>query len=1464
MLFLVFAGSLALSWQHQLFLALLTLAIAVWMNRGSRSHLVTLALVLLSVYSTFRYAFWRVSTALRFFRDPGTNWTALDAVFIGLLLLAEGYAFMVLALGYLQVAWPLRRRPVPLPDDPEDWPAVDLLITTYTEPLSVVRPTALAAMNIDWPADKLNVYILDDGHREEFRAFAEEAGIGYVSRDDNRYAKAGNINHALEQVHSPFVALFDCDHVPTRSFLQLTMGWLLRDSRLAMLQTPHHFYSPDPFERNLDQFRITPNEDELFYGVVQDGNDFWNATCFCGSCAVVRRSALDQVGGVAVETVTEDAHTSLRMQRRGWNTAYINIPQAAGLATERLSAHIRQRVRWARGMVQILRIENPLLVSGLKPAQRLCYFNAMAHFLFALPRLIFLTAPLIYLIFGSTSIPGFWAAIVAYALPHLVLANLATSRIQGEHRHSFWDQIYETVLAPYLLLPTMFALINPRLSDFNVTAKGGVVDRSFFDARIARPYLLLLAFNLFGVLCAIPRWVQFPAFAVQRPWLSFVNWPAHIYSGNQRGIIAINVLWALFNLVILGVATAVAWESQQRRQTVRVALAVPSDVILHDGSMVQGITADLSGGGVRTRVDSPVKSAVGDPIKFVFPLLDGTATLPATIVAVEGSELRARFNPLSLQEDEALTMLLYSRADAWLGRDKSPEADKPLRSMAHILKLSLRGLAMTVGISRGRKHPAKGTLASIAPVLLLVLWWLLAGFSRDVRAAQNSGATATTPAQQAGSPAVTVGNSAHPATGGTFDTLFTLADAGAGDTIMLRGADSSRTINFSVLRNQQVKTAILKLRYRFSPGLLPAVSHLNVSLNGTVVATLPVNAPANNGDQAGLQEAAVALPVELLVHENQLAFEFIGHYALQCEDPANSTLWSEVDAHSTIELAGSMLPLANDLNLLPLPFYNSGVSPRATVPIVFLRQPSFKAMQAAGIVASWFGILNGSRPVHFSVSIGAIPAGNAIVIAEDATQIPPSLGITAILGGTVAVRTNPADPNSSVLVVTGDNSDDLLLAADALVLHGDTWQGPQVPVRGLTLPAPRLPDDAPRWLSTDRDKITNIGQLAQNSELQGDGSGPLSVTMRLPPDLDYGELRNLAFHMSYRYNGVPLANGSTLQVYMNGAYVSSTPMPHTDNASEVLETVIPVPVVDMRPSANTLQLKFMFQVANRGNCENAPLNLQGAVLKDSYLDITGIPHSATLPNLELFANAGYPFTRKADLADTTVVLPDRPSAGELGMFLTLMGHFGAQTGYPVLNVTVTNAAGITSDGTRDYLVMGTVDDQPALKTLDASMPVGVHASYLEIHDATGFFERHPWPLAPSDHARFGELVTGGLPDALIEEAEWPAGSRRSVVAIVLRNPDSIPNFLEAFLKTSQSSDISQSVSVFHAAQFTSYRIGNGVYRVGEDSPLERLARTLQAFPWLIAVVTVLICFLMAVLVQAWLRRRARTRLQGVE
>ena len=192
------------------------------------------------------------------------------------------------------------------------------------------------------------------------------------------------------------------------------------------------------------------------------------------------------------------------MQKLGYNTAYINIPQAAGLATETLAAHVGQRIRWARGMIQIFRIDNPLLATGLKFTQRLCYLNAMIHFLYAVPRLVFLCAPLVYMLLGKSIIPGYWLAILAFSLPHLILASLTNSRIQSRHRHSFWNEIYEAVLAPYILAPTLLALINPKLGKFNVTDKGSTLSDTRFDRTDRRPTPMAAVLELPRVCSSLP------------------------------------------------------------------------------------------------------------------------------------------------------------------------------------------------------------------------------------------------------------------------------------------------------------------------------------------------------------------------------------------------------------------------------------------------------------------------------------------------------------------------------------------------------------------------------------------------------------------------------------------------------------------------------------------------------------------------------------------------------------------------------------------------------------------------------------------------------------------------------------------------------------------------------------------------------------------------------------------------
>ena len=646
-------------------------------------RLTTLAMIVLSISASSRYMYWRVTDTVGF-----TNW--VDACFGFGLLLAELYAFLVLLIGYFQTAWPLQRRPVPMPQDVDTWPSVDVFIPTYNEPLVVVKQTVFSAMQMDWPEDRLHVYVLDDGRREEFRDFCEELGVGYLTRDNNAHAKAGNINAALAVTGSDYVAIFDCDHIPTRSFLQICMGWFIRDPKLAMLQTPHHFFSPDPFEKNLDTFHVMPNEGELFYGIVQDGNDLWNAAFFCGSCAIIKRAPLLEVGGVAVETVTEDAHTALKLSRHGYNTAYLELPQAAGLATESLSAHVGQRIRWARGMAQICRVDNPLFGPGLKLGQRLCYFNAMLHFFYGLPRLVFLTAPLAYLFFSAHVFQATAAMITAYALPHLMHASITNSRIQGRFRYSFWNEVYESVLAWYIMRPVLVAFVNPKLGKFNVTAKGGVIEQSYFDWSIARPYLILLLLNLLGFVVGIWRMVA-------------VGPSSEVFT-----TLVINMVWTAYNIILTSASLAVASETRQVRSTPRVTAALPAALRFADGKTLVCETDDFSQSGVGLRVPNELQLETGSEVHVSLFRSDEEGTFPAQVTFSGGGRLGLRFEGLSLQQQADIARLTFGRADAWIDFWGNRQHDKPLTSLKSVMVIGVRGLgqvaANTLNILRGRRE----------------------------------------------------------------------------------------------------------------------------------------------------------------------------------------------------------------------------------------------------------------------------------------------------------------------------------------------------------------------------------------------------------------------------------------------------------------------------------------------------------------------------------------------------------------------------------------------------------------------------------------------------------------------------------------------------------------------------------------------------------------------------------------
>ena len=1432
---------LPLNWRSQGLLGILLFAGGWILNRRSSSHRITLALILLSTFATTRYAYWRIFQTVNYV-NRGERINYFDLFFVCLLLLAECYAFIELYLGFFQTAWMLRRKPIPMPENVADWPAVDVYIPTYNEPLELVRRTVLAAINIDWPADRFHVYILDDGNREAFRIFALEVGCGYLTRPVHSHAKAGNINHALKQTSGDYIAIFDSDHIPTRSFLQMTVGWFLKDKQLGLLQTPHHFYSPDPFERNLDQFRQIPNEGELFYGLVQDGNDFWNATFFCGSCAVIRRPALEGVGGVAVETVTEDAHTSLRIQRNGWNTAYLNIAQSAGLATESLSSHIGQRIRWARGMIQILRTDNPLFGRGLKFPQRLCYFNAMLHFLYAVPRLIFLTSPLVYLLLGRSNFFGFWLTIAMYAFPHILLSNLTNSRIQGEFRFSFWNEIYETVLAPYILLPTLVALVNPKRGKFNVTSKGGLVADSYFDRRIAVPYLVLLGMNILGLLVAIPRYLYWN---VDRP-----------------GTVILNAIWTVYNIMILSVATAVALESRQRRADVRVDVEADFTLFAANNQLIHGSTIDMSASGMRVALSDPCHLQPGENADFSLSAAGvGECSYSGEVVSRADLEIRIKFGPMTIAQEESLIKLIYSRADTWLSWRENRDIDRPLSSLLLIGMIACRGLLLAARglFSNGQnghdEAPARPTLTSKAASVVtstLPLWILAAMLllSSGRSAAQDK------PAGSKGPDANAATMHRNPAAG-EFEETYDLAALGHPKPVVLRGADGVFRLSFGIPVTKVVSDATLLLRYRAAPELVSGKSLIALVLNGVNVGTISIEQASS-----GISEARVALPADLLGSDNQLTFNLEGTLS-QGTGNSDSPVLTQIERSTQIQLAGKVLPLANDLALLPAPFFDRSNSRPVVLPVVFLAPPSSQMIAAAGIVASYFGVLADYRGVHFPVSIGHFPPGNTLCIVDRSSGSPAELEVGNLHGPGIAMRNNPGDRGGKILIVMGDNTDEVITAARALSLMQFVRAGDSSTVTDFHMPAPMAADSAPRWLRSNR--VSPLAAFESAEQLQVFGSGSVEVYFRVPPDLNFGTQETVPLQLKYRYRGVASGHRGSITVRLNGTYVATIELlPDGQKETDVLTRTLPINVLALSKFGNTLTFDFSFGNENQNANPASAANQYGAILKESTLDLRGVPGFVEMPNLSLFAEAGFPFTRYPDLARTAVVLPSGPTPEQIALSLAMLASMGARTGTAGTRVTVVDAQHVDQVRDRDLLVLGSGRDQPLFENWQ--LPLQIQRDGFQLAEIQNPLERAKllWHGGyGAGRQQLADLLSSTTPpESGVLQIESPKQRGLTAVLLVSTNPGEADGLSSIMMPAPSNNGIFGNICLLAGDDIHCSDWNYRSYFVGRQSLYGWTNFWLARFFVLVPIFVCLVALVLAGWLHGWLQRRAVCRLEG--
>lgn len=703
---------------------------------------------------------------------------------------------------------------------------------------------------------------------------------------------------------------------------------------------------------------------------------------------------------------------------------------------------------------------------------------------------------------------------------------------------------------------------------------------------------------------------------------------------------------------------------------------------------------------------------------------------------------------------------------------------------------------------------------------------------------------------------------------------YTFEELGALGPIELQGVDGKRSLTLSMRNDVVVTSAKLKISYAWSPVLIPELSHLKVMLNDELMTSLPLARENSNGHVSEIQ-----LDPNMFVDYNKLTLGLIAHYTRECEDPLHSTLWANISNKSRIDITVRHLKLPNDLALLPAPFFDALDNRKLTLPIVFAEQPGNEVLQAAGVVASWFGSLSSYRGAQFPVLLNALPKGNGVVIVAG-NAIPAGLNLPQINGASLAVVNNPLNANAKLLVIMGRDTDELNTAVQALTLGKSALTGGYASIQQLTNIPERKPYDAPNWIPTDRP--VHLGELSKNRDLQVEGLRPdvIGVNFNIPPDIFAWRSTGVPLDLHYRYSPRPTADRSVLNVNINDMFVKALPLasapgklekqlrlklPLLENGMLASHEVVQIPH-DNFYGRNQLQLHYYFDYSKQGLCKDVELRSErGGIDADSSIDFSAFAHYTAMPNLRFFVNDGFPFTRMADLSETAVVMPDKATSAEMETYLLLMGRMGNVTGYPAIRHAVIQASNVDANSNKDLIVIGTAGNQPLLERWADKMHLllenGTHNLKLP-----GPFERlmSRWDDRDLEDAmhRTGDLIAkgDGQLGALVG-FESPLKQGRSVVAFTGDNAEQIASLAETMVDPKAVAFFKGDLVMQSGKRIEGFQVGP-TYYAGSLPWFTALRWYLSRQPLMLLLFVGLAALLVAVVSFRYLRKLAEQRLKN--
>ncbi|ENF5985241.1 cellulose biosynthesis cyclic di-GMP-binding regulatory protein BcsB [Salmonella enterica subsp. enterica serovar Bredeney] len=640
-------------------------------------------------------------------------------------------------------------------------------------------------------------------------------------------------------------------------------------------------------------------------------------------------------------------------------------------------------------------------------------------------------------------------------------------------------------------------------------------------------------------------------------------------------------------------------------------------------------------------------------------------------------------------------------------------------------------------------------------------------------------------------------------------------------SMALRGVNPNGGIEFGMRSDEVASKAVLNLEYMPSPSLLPVQSQLKVYLNDELMGVLPVTK-----EQLGKKTLAqVPINPLFITDFNRVRLEFVGHYRDVCENPASSTLWLDIGRNSALDLTYNMLAVNNDLS-------------------------------------------------HFPVLYNHLPDRNAIVFATNDRRPDFLRDHPAVNAPVIEMMSHPDNPYVKLLVVFGRDDKDLLQAAKGIAQGNILFRGSSVVVNDVKPLLARKPYDAPNWVRTDRP--VTFGELKTYEEqLQSSGlePAPINVSLNLPPDLYLLRSNGIDMDLNYRYTSPPTKDSSRLDISLNNQFLQAFSLNSTQETNRLLlrlpvlqglldgKTDVSIPALKLGAMN---QLRFDFRYMNPmpgGSVDNCitfqPVPNHVVIGDDSTIDFSKYYHFIAMPDLRAFANAGFPFSRMADLSDTLAVMPKTPTEAQMETLLNTVGAIGGQTGFPAINLTITDDSAQIADKDADLLIIGAI---PGKLKDDKRIDLLVQATQSWVKTP---MRQTAFPsIMPDEADRAADAqstVTASGPMAAVVGFQSPFNDQRSVIALLADSPRGYQLLNDAVNDSGKRAAMFGSVAVIRESGVHSLRVGD-IYYVGHLPWFERLWYALANHPVLLAVLAALSVVLLAWVLWRLLRILSRRRL----